>query len=92
MTPPVYREKIIACQKRFDELYEVLPQVKEFCPPELWVSLNTAIANCKLDCVADIPISRGGIPKGFGVNKAKKAIACDNIIAIVKQIKALKAW
>lgn len=24
--------------------------------------------------------------------KAKKAIACDNAIAIIKQIKALKAW
>jgi hypothetical protein len=39
------------------------------------------------------PIFKTGVdPIGFGVRKAEKAIACDHAIAIIRQIKALKAW
>lgn len=51
-------------------------------------ALNALDAACK----AKLAIRRGGTKCGYGIDKAQKAIACDTVIAIVKQIKAEKAW
>jgi len=51
-------------------------------------ALNALEAACK----ATVPVRRGGCKVGYGLDKAQKAIACDTMIAIVRQIKAERAW
>lgn len=43
-------------------------------------------------CKATKNLTRGGACTGFGVDKARKEIACDGVVAVIKQIKNIKAW
>jgi hypothetical protein len=57
--------------------------------------LEKLLATCQeLDfvCRANEPISRGGTRVGYGVSESKKAIVCDTVISIVKEIKKIKGW
>jgi len=57
--------------------------------------LEELLATCQeLDfvCRANVPISKSGIRVGYGVSESKKAIVCDTVVSIVKEIKKIKGW
>jgi len=98
MSSPIYREEG-ACpvQKELDELNKIVDGLhKELGQHPLILAAFDAIRRLKLAATATVRISRGGRPEshitGYGIPKMEKAIACDQAIAIIKQIKALRAW
>ena len=74
------------------ELMDSATKLREQCPPELYDDLLIKINQLDEACRASLNIFRNTRVIGSGVDKAKKAIACDNVIAIIKQIKNIKAW
>jgi hypothetical protein len=54
--------------------------------------LNDACDNLVVNCRPNVPISKAGARVGYGVDKAKRSIAADNLISIAKQIKARPGW
>lgn len=93
MTAPIYREN--ACSplsKEVEKLEALCVQFREFTPPELYDQLNEALDALRVAARATIPITKGSMRWGYGIDKAKKAVACDTAIAIIRQIKAFKAW
>jgi len=56
------------------------------------VQLDDAVAVLKAKMRASIPIKRGGHRVGYGVCKAQRGIAADQIISIARAIKSLKGW
>jgi hypothetical protein len=54
--------------------------------------LRTALDALRGACKANKQITRGTMKIGFGIDKAEKAIACDTVIAILRQIKSLPSW
>jgi hypothetical protein len=92
MAAPVYKpDAAIAMSERAD-LWECIDDLRSVIPHEMYTSLRSAMVKVDQACIPNVPISRAGSRVGMGLNKAQKNIACDNIISIVKQIKALKAW
>ena len=90
---PVYHEEnTLPMEVEFAKLREIAQALSEFAPDVLVNFLWDAIDNLEDAAKATKPIYRGSQQTGYGVDKAKKAIACDNAIAIIKQIRALKAW
>lgn len=92
---PVYDRRFFqAMQGELQALRELLPKIREHIPAELAAQLISAVAAVGKSLEAIQPIHRGSAvePIGFGVRKVEKAIACDTAIAILRQIKALKAW
>jgi hypothetical protein len=67
-------------------------QLRECVPSELSNQLEAAFTDLQAATRANLPITKTGMRIGYGINKANKAIACDTAIAIIRQIKALKAW
>lgn len=59
---------------------------------DLYDMLIGAITEVRISMLANIPISKNGHRVGFGLDKAKKAIAVDNAISILRQIKSLSGW
>lgn len=53
---------------------------------------QSALGDVKVGMYATVPLTRNGQEVGYGVSKVDKAIACDTAIAILRQIKAIKAW
>lgn len=58
----------------------------------LLAQLKDAIRELEEKMTASMPISKGSIRVGFGVNKIQRSIAADSVISIVKAIKILKGW
>ena len=77
---------------KFVRIRELAESLAEYCPPELVSMLNQAICDLEQDCCATSVITRGGTQVGFGLNKSRKAISCDTLISIVREIKAIKSW
>jgi hypothetical protein len=92
VTSPIYREQAPQAAKERKELWDIIHSLKNSVPDELYTALNESMARVDRACVPDVPINRAGCPIGFGLNKSQKAIACDQMSAIIKQIKALKGW
>jgi len=58
---------------------------------DLFTQLKEAVDNLEHTMQASEPIYRTSIV-GYGVSKAKRAIAADAVISIARQIKGLKGW
>lgn len=43
-------------------------------------------------CRANLPVSQNGRVVGYGVDMAKKTIACDHLASILKEIKKIKGF
>lgn len=87
---PVYRERgTTTAEKELKELRELCSQLKDH---PLYEKLMDAVCRIETATVADTKVFRGNVPVGYGIKKAEKVIACDSAIAIIKQIKAMKAW
>jgi hypothetical protein len=91
---PVYDRRFFqAMMGELRDLQDLLPKLQECAPKELADQLVAAVAAIGKSLKATKPIYKyGATPAGFGVSKVDKAIACDHAIAIIRQIKALKAW
>ncbi len=93
MKAPVYREKDhLPTKDLFDKLYAAVDALESNAPPALLRELRQAVAEAVEASKANVHIIKAGTRVGYAVNKADKAIACDNIMAIVRQIKTSKAW
>jgi hypothetical protein len=91
---PVYDQRNFrAMQGELYDLRELCTELREYAPKGLSDKLDAALTALGKSLEATKPIYRSSVkPIGFGVAKAEKAIACDHAIAIIRQIKALKAW
>jgi hypothetical protein len=91
---PIYDQRDFrAMQSELQDLRELCTKLREYAPKALSDRLDAALAALGTSLEARYPIHRNGVePIGFGVGKVEKAIACDHMIAILRQIKALKAW
>jgi hypothetical protein len=90
---PIYKERgANPATGKITQLWEVVDKLQEICPNELHNQLVGAINDLIDSCEAKSAVKRGTSIVGFGVDKAQKAIECDKAIAILKQIKAIKAW
>ena len=94
MKAPVYTHyNYLPFVSHFDNIRKLTSKIAEFCPDNKLIDLlYEAINDLEEASKASMSITKGGLRAGYGIDKAKKAIACDNVIAIVKQVKALKAW
>jgi hypothetical protein len=92
MPSPYYKDGTVVAKKERDELWEIIYSLKETIPYELYLQLNSSMTRVDQACIPTVPISRAGSRVGMGLSKSQKAIACDQMSAIIKQIKALKAW
>jgi hypothetical protein len=91
---PVYDQRDFrAMQGELHDLRELCTKLREYAPKALSDKLDAALTALGKSLEARHPIHKHGAePIGFGVDKVEKAIACDHAIAIIRQIKALKAW
>lgn len=90
---PVYREKgCLPTAQLFENLVDAAKQLDGKAPADLMSKLWAAIEDAKRASEAKVAISRGSHRVGYGVSKEDKAIACDAIMSIVRQIKSSKAW
>jgi hypothetical protein len=86
--------------ERVAALWQVVEQLRLVTPPDLVKQLADAVSDLEKACQAVVPVSRppqkkAGLykgAKGYGINAAKKAIACDTAMSILKQIKAVRGW
>lgn len=93
MPAPVYKtENQLPLQAEFNKLQDICEQLHKHTPGELHVQLEVALGDLRAAARAVVPINRAGGRVGYGIDKTQKAIACDTAIAIIRQIKALKAW
>jgi hypothetical protein len=90
---PIYQEHgFNSAIHLISEIRIAATDLKDQCPPELYNRLLTKIHMLEDACKATKNLTRGGACAGFGVDKARKEIACDGVVAIIKQIKNIKAW
>lgn len=90
---PIYRQDgFLPNQKLFEDLRAACEALEPHAPKELFDALQAAVLDVEEASRATKHIVKGGTSVGFGVSKADKAIACDNVVSIVRQIKALKSW
>ena len=89
---PYYTTENVATQPALiSSLREAIKAIENDAPKELMQELWRAFGEVEESLKATVPIKRH-VRVGFGVSKEKKAIACDAIISVVRQIKASKAW
>lgn len=89
---PVYLQDHQICSEQLKNLRDTAASLRGQCPEELYQALCRALDDLESACWATNRLFRGTHPVGYGVDSMKKAVACDNIISIVKQIKGIKAW
>lgn len=90
---PIFRtEGHLQMSEQFDELRRIADRLAADAPSGLITELRAAIQAAEDATRATRPIGRGATRVGYGVGKAQKAIACDQLIAIARQIKAIKGW
>lgn len=82
------------CINELKELASIVNQIGEIIghTSEIYIKLIDCIKRLENACQAEVAISRGGTHVGYGLKKSEKAIACDQAIAVIRQIKAMKAW
>lgn len=89
---PAYLTEQQICVEQLKNLRDIAVSLKGQCPEELYQALCRALDDLESACWTTTRLFRGAHPVGFGVDSLKKAIACDNVISIAKQIKGIKAW
>lgn len=92
---PIYREQgATPLQPQFELLREVCLDLlaTSSVPREIADKLNAALDAVEVAIKANTKISRGGSTIGYGLDREKKAIACDTAIAILRTIRGVKAW
>ena len=89
---PVYLTEQQTCIEQLKNLRDIVASLKGQCPEEIHRALCLALDDLESACQATKRLFRGTHQVGYGVGSMEKAIACDNIISIVKQIKGIKAW
>ena len=93
MRAPVYTEENASpLAKELAQLRAAIEPLLDGTSDELKQRAVEALNALEAKCKATLPIRRGGCKVGYGLDKVQKAIACDTVIAIVKQIKAERAW
>lgn len=98
MKAPVYRTKEAEpCKDEIARLRVVCGELAASCSAAVEASrllddLRQAIDAVEAAAKATVPIRSGSVPIGYGLDKHRKAVACDTAIAILKQIKAEKGW
>lgn len=60
--------------------------------PELFRQLNEAVIELEEKMKATLPINKGLVSIGFGVNKAQRGIAVDQVISVARAIRNLRGW
>jgi len=90
--PPIYRENHQIMVKELTELTNIVDEISGYAPGDLMTKLRDAVTRVEEACVATRSITKGVCEVGVGVGKVEKAIACDTAIAILRQIKSIKAW
>lgn len=91
MKAPVY-ENANPLANEIAQLHKAIAPLLDTASEELRQQAFDALNALDAACKATLTIRRGGCKVGYGLDKAQKAIACDTVIAIVKQIKAERAW
>ncbi len=90
---PIYREQDAApYQERIKALWEIVEKLRMESPPDLMSELAQAITDLEAACRAVVPISNGSRRVGYGINQSRKAIACDAIVSIVKELRKVRGW
>jgi hypothetical protein len=74
------------------ELRNICEKVRDMVPVELWTELMIAIQDVEDGATASVEITSHGRTAGWAISKQKKAIACDQAIAILRNIKSTKGW
>jgi hypothetical protein len=94
MSAPIYiNEGSCPVNDELNELNRVLGDLKQAMGDHALIDQALdAVGRIRSSASANVPISRGSRRVGFGIDKVQKAIACDQAISIIKQIKSLKAW
>lgn len=93
MNPPIYHEEGHQIMKtELAQLRAAVDEVSGYAPGDLMTALRGAVTDVEEACKATRTITKGGCAIGSGIDKAKKAIACDTAIAVIRQIKAARAW
>mgnify|MGYP001560935161 FL=1 len=99
MKAPIYNQDTATCQEMLDELEVLVSECRDKLMltgiPEnstLCLKLGESMIRLRQSLKAVVPISRGVQRVGYGVCKAEKSIAVDQMIAILRQIKSAKAW
>ena len=92
MTAPVYKDGVQVAVRERAELREIISSLKGLIPDDLYTKLSESMYRVNEVCDPSVVITKCGYPIGKGLNKSQKAIACDQMSAIIKQIKSLKAW
>lgn len=82
------KEGHLPMKVEFEKLRALCTQLREYAPSELANQLDAAFLELEEATRAKLKLNKGTFEVGFGVNKAKKAIACENIITLARQIKA----
>lgn len=90
--PPIYQEGHQIMKAELAQLRAAVDEVSSYAPDDLMTSLREAVICVEEACEANKTITKGGRACGAGIDKAKKAIACDTAIAVIRQIKAVRAW
>ena len=88
---PIYKTEGVSTVD-LKPLRDAVAALRGNAPSDLLADLSWAVAELELAVKAVVPIARGGRQLGYGVDKAKKAIACDLVISIVREIKKVKGW
>jgi hypothetical protein len=87
---PIYREKgVQVVPTLIQKLRDIANQ---FPDCENKTQLLMAIDEVEEQTTTSVKINKGNMTVGFGLDKTKKAIACDTAISILKQIRALGGW
>jgi hypothetical protein len=80
-------------KEQFKKLWKAIKELSdEYGDNPLVQQLSVAVQELETAAEATVPIHKGGIHAGYGVNDAKKNIACEQVIAITREIKKMKGW
>lgn len=90
---PVYRDKGSSpFADKLAALQEVVEELAEYTQPELMNRLREAVTELEVACRAEAPVVRGSHRVGYGVNEAKKNVACDTATSVIREIKKARGW
>lgn len=92
---PIYREdKTLPASlaKPLAELGRLVESISSELPDAVSADLCEALTELREACLAVIPITKGSMKVGFGVDATRKSVACATMTELLKQIKKAKGW
>ena len=88
-----YRNKFHnPAEDHINQLNKIAIELEQYCPLELLGRLREVIRQITITTTADKPIVKGSQIVGYGIDQTAKNLACEQIIAIAKEIKKIKGW